>query len=110
MITGETSSRSSADESLATAISAIVAAADYGKTAVQQQPDGTGYRFDIGAIEPGTSAVYLNGLLQFAGTGEDYTEIAFPGTDGPLVGKTVAISFNYVPKNGSRLQVLGSVI
>jgi hypothetical protein len=109
MITGETSSRSSADESLATAISAIVAAADYGKTSVQQRPNGTTTQFNFNAIERGTAAVYLNGLLQFEGTGEDYTEISGP-TGSPLEGKTVAIQFNYAPKNGSRLQVLGSVI
>jgi hypothetical protein len=104
-ISTEASTRTSADASLATAISDIVAAADYGKTTVGSQPDGTTKNFNIGPIEEGTAAVYLNGLLQFEG--DDYVEVA---GSGPQAGMTVRIDFTSEPKSGSKLQVLGSVI
>jgi hypothetical protein len=92
---------------LATAISAIVAEADYGKTSVNIQPNGELTTFNIGAVSSGTTAVYLNGLLQFAGVDGDYVEVL---GSGPQAGMTVQITFSAAPRSGSRIQVLGNVI
>ena len=102
-ISTEASSRTSADLSLATAISDINAA-DFGKTTIASGLI-TGTNKDFGLaneIKTGSELVYLNGLLLTVT--DDYTVV---GNTSQVIG---TVSFLNAPQLGDKLTFAGQII
>jgi hypothetical protein len=99
-VSTEISSRISADASLQAEISSINAA-DFGRVATTHTNGTDVWTLTTNVLE-NTEFVYLNGLLQVPGTGNDYVATV-------VAGKVTAIVFEYDAEDG-RVQVAGQVI